>query len=75
MILKVHSDAAYLVAPGARSRVGGHFYLGDTETLDDTNVPLHAVANILKFVMASAAEADEEAYFTTQKKQSQSLQH
>jgi hypothetical protein len=29
MILKVHSDASYLAEPKARSRGGGHYYLGD----------------------------------------------
>ena len=28
MILNVHSDASYLSAPKARSRVGGYFFLG-----------------------------------------------
>ncbi len=29
MILRIHSDAAYLVEPEARSRAGGFFYLGN----------------------------------------------
>jgi hypothetical protein len=29
MILKVHSDSSYLNLPKARSRAGGHFYLGN----------------------------------------------
>lgn len=28
MVLENHSDASYLTAPNARSRVGGHWYLG-----------------------------------------------
>ena len=31
MVLVVHSDAGYLNAPQARSRIGGHFYLSDRE--------------------------------------------
>ena len=29
MILQTHSDAAYLVAPNSRSRMGGYHFLGD----------------------------------------------
>ncbi len=31
MILHVDSDAAYLVAPGAKSRIAGFFYFNGTE--------------------------------------------
>jgi hypothetical protein len=29
MILKIHNDASYLAEPKARSRGGGHYYLGN----------------------------------------------
>ena len=32
MQLHIQSDAAYLVAPKAKSRVGGYFYLSDKHT-------------------------------------------
>ena len=32
MVLHVDSDAAYLVAPRARSRVAGYFYMGNRQT-------------------------------------------
>jgi hypothetical protein len=57
MILKFHTDAAYLVEPRARSRYGGHFWLG-TATIDDDNGAIKTNASILKPVVSSAAEAE-----------------
>jgi hypothetical protein len=57
MILKIDSDAAYLVGPEARSRAGGYHYLSSKDgTL--FNGPIIVLAKILKNVMASAAEAE-----------------
>jgi hypothetical protein len=58
MALKIHSDASYLSASKSRSRVGGHFYLGNYSTLPHPNMHNGAVlttANILKHIMSSAA--------------------
>ena len=57
MILHVDSDAAYLVAPEARSRAGGYQYLSNKEgTL--FNGPVLVLAKVIKNVMASATEAE-----------------
>ena len=57
MILRVESDAAYLVAAEARSRAGGYHYLTNkTGTL--FNGPVLILAKVIKNVMASAAEAE-----------------
>ena len=57
MILRIDSDAAYLVRPEARSRAGGYHYLGSKDgTL--FNGPILVLAKIIKNVMASAAEAE-----------------
>ena len=62
MVLRVDSDAAYLVAPEARSRAGGYHYLSNTKgTL--FNGPIMVVAKVIKNVMASAAEAEIGALF------------
>ena len=62
MILHVDSDAAYLVAPEARSRAGGYQYLSNKEgTL--FNGPVMVVAKVIKNVMASATEAELAALF------------
>ena len=61
MALKIHSDASYLSAPKARSRVGGHFFLGNYtkhNQPDFLNGAILTVAGILKNVMSSAAEAE-----------------
>ena len=42
MILYIHSDASYLSEPQARSRAGGHYFLGDKRpdmTTPPTNRP------------------------------------
>ena len=57
MILQVHSDAAYLVAPNAQSRAVGYHFLG-TNDLTQFNAPVLVLARIIKNVMASAAEAE-----------------
>jgi hypothetical protein len=70
MILNIHSDASYLNAPEARSRVGGHFFLG---WLPRDNLPIrlngaiHVISTILKFVAASAAEAELGGLFVNAK--------
>ena len=60
MELNIHSDASYLSAPQARSRVGGHFFLGNKSTSEEPdmhNGSVLSVAAILKNVVSSAAEA------------------
>ena len=57
MILQTHSDAAYLVAPEARSRAGGYHFLGSTDRTQ-FNGPILVLARIIRNVMASAAEAE-----------------
>jgi len=56
MILTVDSDAAYLVAPQARSRAGGSHYLGDKNG-NLLNGSVAVIAKIIKNVVASAAGA------------------
>ena len=66
MVLNVHSDASYLSEPKARSRLGGTFFLGalpETGRPIQLNGPVHTVASICKFVVASAAEAELGALF------------
>ena len=66
MVLNVHSDASYLTEPLARSRLGGIFFMGSLPYNGiplQLNGPLHVTANICKFVVASAAEAELGALF------------
>ena len=60
MIMNIHLDASYLSKAKARSRACGHFFLGWMPT---NNAPIrlngafHVSTTILRFVVASAAEA------------------
>ena len=68
MILHLDSDAAYLVAPKARSRIAGYFYCGNTYTKNITpnstlNSPIHIECKLLKHVVASAVEAETAGLF------------
>ena len=58
MILAAHSDAGYLNEPKARSRAGGIFYLTTPETFPPPNGSILNIAQIIKNVMSSAAEAE-----------------
>ncbi len=61
MIMNIHSDASYLSEAKAQSRACSHFFLGWMPT---NNAPIclngafHVSTTILRFVFASAAEAE-----------------
>eukprot|EP00804_Cyclotella_cryptica_P016948 CCRYP_001900-RB/>CCRYP_001900-RB protein AED:0.47 eAED:0.43 QI:0/-1/0/1/-1/0/1/0/167 len=57
MILAVHSDASYLETT-ARSRAGGHFFLSKGDPSPCDNSVILTLAQIIKPVMSSAAEAE-----------------
>jgi hypothetical protein len=65
MLLKIHSDASYLAKPKARSRGGGHYYLGDkpSSTPEPAQGPLLNRSNVIRNVMGSAAEAEVGALY------------
>jgi hypothetical protein len=68
MKLVIHSDASYLSERKARSRAGGHFFL--TKKHNDTDPDNGAVLNVaqvIKSVMSSAAEAELGALFINAK--------
>ena len=67
MILNVHSDAGYLNEKGARSQVGGHFFLSDISEHSPNNGAIHTTASIIKAVMSSAAEAELGALYLNAK--------
>ena len=64
MQLIVDSDAAYLVLPGAKSRIAGYFRMGDKSfsgnrpdsTRRTPNAPILVECKTLRHVVASAAE-------------------
>eukprot|EP00957_Ditylum_brightwellii_P058664 4449091-Ditylum_brightwellii.AAC.1 len=63
MILHIHSNAAYMVLPEARSHAGEYFYLSSKPNKNNsTNIPLngamHNECSIIHNVMGLAAEAE-----------------
>jgi hypothetical protein len=66
MIMNIHLDASYLSEAKARSRTCGHFFMGwmpkDGNPIK-INGAFHISVNILRFVVASAAEAELGALF------------
>jgi hypothetical protein len=65
MVLMNDSDAAYLVAPGAKSRAGGHTYFGNRPDNPKRiiNGAVYALAKLIKNVMSSAAETEVDGLF------------
>jgi hypothetical protein len=62
MILNIHSDAAYLSEPNAQSHACKHFFMGwKPQNMEPIhlNGAFHVSLTIMKFVMASAAEAEQ----------------
>ena len=63
MVLTINSDAAYLVAPKARSRVAGHFTLGSSPCPTSLSGPILVECRTLRHVVASSAEAEVAGVF------------
>ena len=58
MVLAIHSNASYLSETNARSRAGGHFFLSRDDPVPPDNGAILSIAQIIKAVMSSAAEAE-----------------
>ncbi len=58
MALHVDTDAAYLVLPGAKSRIGGYYYLSSNINQPPLNGPILVLCKTLQRVVVSAAEAE-----------------
>ena len=58
MVLAVHSNASYLSESKARSRAGGHFFMSKDDSFPPTNGAVLNIAQIMKPIMSSAAEAE-----------------
>ena len=67
MILAAHSDTGYNNMPEARSRSGGLFFLSNNEDIPPPNGSILNIAQIIKAVMSSAAEAELGALFINAK--------
>jgi hypothetical protein len=58
MILKITSDATYLVQPKARSRAAAHYHHLGWHNSKRTNGPVDVLCKTIKNVVSSAAEAE-----------------
>ena len=58
MVMAAHSDASYLSETKSRRRAGGNFFMASDIAVPENNGTVHTVAQIIKTVMSSAAEAE-----------------
>ncbi len=65
MVLAAHSYASFLTETGSCSRAGAHIFLSEDDPIPRNNGPILTISQILKFVMASATEAELAALYTT----------
>ncbi len=66
MVLNIHLDASYLSESGARSCACGHFFMGWMPKNGEPvklNGAFYTSSSIMRFVVASAAEAELGALF------------
>jgi hypothetical protein len=65
MVLCAHLDARFLNKTNSRSRAGAHIFLSENEPFLRFNGAVLSIAQIIKFVMASATESELAALFVT----------
>ena len=65
MTLCGHSDAGFNNESGSRSRAGAHIFLSEDDTFPRWNGPVLSIAQIMKYILSSAAEAETAALFLT----------
>ena len=68
MILAAHVDAGFLNESKSRSQAGAHILLSENEPKPELNGPVLTIAQIIKTVMTSAAEAEIVALYITDRK-------
>ena len=68
IILAAHTYAVFLNESKARSRAGAHILLSENEPKPKLNGPVLTIAQIIKTVMSSVAEAEMEALYITARK-------
>ena len=67
MVLADHYDAVFHYKFKGSRRAGAHIFLSDNDSEPRWNGPVLTIAQMIKFVMTSAAEAQLEALFITTK--------
>ena len=64
-ILCTHADAGFLNETNSRSRAGAHIFLSENDPFPRFNGAVLSIAQIIKFVIASAAKSELAALFVT----------
>ena len=67
MVLSGHSDAGFNNKTGPRSRTGAHIFLSEDDNFPRWNGPVLTIAQIMKYILIPAAEAETKALFLTAK--------
>ena len=67
MVLAAHSDAGFNNESTGLSRAGAHIFLSEDDPKLRWNRPILTIAQIIKFVMTSAAEAALGSLYVTAK--------
>ena len=65
MILCAHADAGFLNESRSHSLVGAHIFLSENDPFPGFNGTILSIAQIIKFVMASASKAELATLFIT----------
>ena len=68
MILAAHSDAGFHNESKGRSRAGAHVFLSEYDPIPRWNGPILSIAQVIRFVMTSAVEAELAALYITAQK-------
>ena len=67
MVLATHIDAGFQNESKGCSQAGAHVFLDEHEPVPHWNGPILTIAQVIKFVMSSAAKAELGAIFITSK--------
>ena len=67
MILHIDSDASYLIAPEAKSRITGYFKVNNKPSNTINNAPILVECHTLKHVVTSSAECETAGVFQNAK--------
>ena len=67
MILAAHEDAVFLNKSRSRRRAGAHIFLSENDLNLKLNGPVLTIAHIIKYVIASVAEAEMAVLYITAK--------
>ena len=68
IILAAHSDSVFHNESKGRSQAGAHIFISEDNPIPRWNGPILSIAQVIKFVITSAAEAELAALYITDQK-------